>query len=294
MKQKFLILGGDLRSIRLAQMLAEDENKIFSYAQEKSDEILDSTEIEKCTTLKGAISKAQIIVAPIPFSSNNESINTPFSDEKIMIEDLLKVNKNKIFIGGSINEEIRIKLNDKYLDVIDVMKREELAILNTIATAEGTIEVAIKNTDTILQGSRVLMLGFGRVAKIVASKFRSLSAIVTCAARKISDLAWIKAYGYHSLDINDMLYDLKDFDIIINTVPQTIIKEKELKHMNSNVLLVDLASAPGGIDSKMATNMGLKFVWALALPGKIAPTSSAKFIKETIYNVIEEKSKKVE
>lgn len=294
MKQKFLILGGDLRSIRLAQMLAEDENKVFSYAQEKSDEILDSTEIEKCTTLKGAISKAQIIVAPIPFSSNNESINTPFSDEKIMIEDLLKVNKNKIFIGGSINEEIRIKLNDKYLDVIDVMKREELAILNTIATAEGTIEVAIKNTDTILQGSRVLILGFGRVAKIVASKFRSLSAIVTCAARKISDLAWIKAYGYHSLDINDMLYDLKDFDIIINTVPQTIIKEKELKHMNSNVLLVDLASAPGGIDSKMATNMGLKFVWALALPGKIAPTSSAKFIKETIYNVIEEKSKKVE
>lgn len=294
MKQKFLILGGDLRSIRLARMLAEDENKVFSYAQEKSDEILDSTEIEKCTTLKGAISKAQIIVAPIPFSSNNESINTPFSDEKIMIEDLLKVNKNKIFIGGSINEEIRTKLNDKYLDVIDVMKREELAILNTIATAEGTIEVAIKNTDTILQGSRVLILGFGRVAKIVATKFRSLSAIVTCAARKISDLAWIKAYGYHSLDINDMLYDLKDFDIIINTVPQTIIKEKELKHMNSNVLLVDLASAPGGIDSKMATNMGLKFVWALALPGKIAPTSSAKFIKETIYNVIEEKSKKVE
>ena len=294
MKQKFLILGGDLRSIRLAQMLAEDENKVFSYAQEKSDEILDSTEIEKCTTLKGAISKAQIIVAPIPFSSNNESINTPFSDEKIMIEDLLKVNKNKIFIGGSINEEIRTKLNDKYLDVIDVMKREELAILNTIATAEGTIEVAIKNTDTILQGSRVLILGFGKIKKIVASKFRSLSAIVTCAARKISDLAWIKAYGYHSLDINDMLYDLKDFDIIINTVPQTIIKEKELKHMNSNVLLVDLASAPGGIDSKMATNMGLKFVWALALPGKIAPTSSAKFIKETIYNVIEEKSKKVE
>lgn len=294
MKQKFLILGGDLRSIKLAQMLAEDENKVFSYAQEKSDEILDNTEIEQCTTLKGAISKAQIIVAPIPFSSDNESINTPFSDEKIMIEDLLKVNKNKIFIGGSINEEIKTKLNDKYLDVIDVMKREELAILNTIATAEGTIEVAIKNTDTILQGSKVLILGFGRVAKIVASKFNRLSAMVTCAARKSSDLAWIKAYGYYSLNINDMLYDLKDFDIIINTVPQTIIKEKELKHMNSEVLLVDLASAPGGIDSTTANNMGLKFVWALALPGKIAPTSSAKFIKETIYNVIEEKSKKVE
>ena len=294
MKHKFLVLGGDLRSIRLAQMLSDDDNKVFSFGQERSDEIIDNSMIERCNSLKIGLDKAQIIVAPVPFSNNGENINTPFSDEKIKIEDLLKANKGKLLIGGNISEEIRKKLSEKYLDVIDIMRREELAILNTIATAEGTIEVAISNTDRILQGSRVLILGFGRVAKIVASKFSKLSAIVTCAARKISDLAWIKAYGYDSLDINDMLYDLKDFDIIINTVPQTIINERELKHMDSDVLLIDLASAPGGIDSKMAKNMGLKFVWALALPGKVAPSSSAKFIKETIYNILEERSKKVE
>lgn len=294
MKHKFLVLGGDLRSIRLAKMLAEDDNKVISFGQEKSDEIIDNNIIEKSNSLKSGIDKAQIIIAPIPFSSNGENINTPFSNEKIMIKDLIKSNKSKILIGGSISEEINKSLSEKYLDVIDVMKREELAILNTIATAEGTIEVAITNTDKILQGSRVLILGFGRVAKIVASKFSSLSAVVTCAARRISDLAWIKAYGYDSLNINEMLYDLKEFDIIINTVPQTIINEKELKHMNSEVLLIDLASAPGGIDSKTAINMGLKFVWALALPGKVAPNSSAKFIKETIYNILGERSKKVE
>lgn len=72
----------------------------------------------------------------------------------------------------------------------------------------------------------MLILGFGRVGKIVANKFSKMSAIVTCAARKVSDLAWIKAYGYNSLNINDMLYDLKEFDIIINTVPQTILRER--------------------------------------------------------------------
>ena len=294
MRHRFLILGGDLRSIRLAQMLADDGNNVISFGQEQSDEILDDGIIEKAKTLNTAIEKAQIIVAPIPFSSNGENINAPFSENKIMIEELLKPNKTKIFIGGNINNEIKEKLKDKYSEVIDVMQREELAILNTIATAEGTIQVAIENTDKILQGSRVLILGFGRVAKIVASKFHNLSANVTCSARKVSDLAWIKAYGYNSLNINDMLYDLKEFDIIINTVPQTIITERELKHMDPEVLLIDLASSPGGIDSKMAINMGLKFVWALALPGKVAPSSSAKFIKETIYNVLEEKSKKVE
>lgn len=294
MKHRFLVLGGDLRNIKLAQMLAEDDNRVISYAQESSDEILDNTLIEKCESLKMAIDKSQIIIAPIPFSSNNEIINTPFSNKTISISELAKTNKGKLFIAGSLNDNVKSQLQGKYLDVIDIMQREELAILNTIATAEGTVEVAIKNTDKILQGSKVLILGFGRVAKIVANKFNNLSANVTCCARKISDLAWIEAYGYQSLDINDMLYNLKKFDIIINTVPETIINERELKHMNPDVLLIDLASTPGGIDGKTAINMGLKFVWALALPGKVAAISSAEFIKETIYNILIERSNNVE
>lgn len=275
-------------------MLADDGNRVYSFGQDRSDEILDDGRIEKCTSLKTAMEKAQVIIGPVPFSSNEDFINAPFAHDKIMIDDLMKTNKGKIFISGSIKDDLKKKLDEKYMEVIDIMKRDDLAILNTIATAEGTIEVAIKNTDKILQGSRVLILGFGRVGKIVANKFSKMSALVTCAARKVSDLAWIKAYGYNSLNINDMLYDLKEFDIIINTVPQTILRERELKHIDAEALLIDLASSPGGIDGKMAKSMGLNFIWALALPGRIAPSSSAKFIKDTVYTIIEEMSKRVE
>ena len=294
MKHKYLVLGGDLRNVKLAEMLADDGNRVFSFGQDRSDEILDDGRIEKCNSLKSALENAQIIVGPVPFASNEEFINTPFSHDKILIKDLMKTNKDKILITGSIKDNIKSLLYEKYMDVIDIMKRDDLAILNTIATAEGTIEVAIKNTDKILQGSRVLVLGFGRVGKIVANKFSKMSAFVTCAARKVSDLAWIKAYGYNSLNIYDLLYDLKEFDIIINTVPQTILKEKELKHVDSEALLIDLASSPGGIDGKMATSMGLNFIWALSLPGRIAPSSSAKFIKDTVYTILDERSKNVE
>ena len=294
MKNRYLVLGGDLRNIKLAGMLADDGNRVYSFGQDRSDEILDDGRIEKCTSLKTAMEKAQVIIGPVPFSSNEDFINAPFAHDKIMIDDLMKTNKSKIFISGSIKENLKKQLDEKYMEVIDIMKRDDLAILNTIATAEGTIEVAIKNTDKILQGSRVLILGFGRVGKIVANKFSKMSAIVTCAARKVSDLAWIKAYGYNSLNINDMLYDLKEFDIIINTVPQTILRERELKHIDAEALLIDLASSPGGIDGKMATSMGLNFIWALALPGRIAPSSSAKFIKDTVYTILEEMSKRVE
>lgn len=294
MKNRYLVLGGDLRNVKLAGMLADDGNRVYSFGQDRSDEILDDGRIEKCTSLKTAMEKAQVIIGPVPFSSNEDFINTPFAHDKIMIDDLMKTNKGKIFISGSIKDDLKKKLDEKYMEVIDIMKRDDLAILNTIATAEGTIEVAIKNTDKILQGSRVLILGFGRVGKIVANKFSKMSALVTCAARKVSDLAWIKAYGYNSLNINDMLYDLKEFDIIINTVPQIILRERELKHIDAEALLIDLASSPGGIDGKMAKSMGLNFIWALALPGRIAPSSSAKFIKDTVYTILEEMSKHVE
>ena len=294
MKNRYLVLGGDLRNIKLAGMLADDGNRVYSFGQDRSDEILDDGRIEKCTSLKTAMEKAQVIIGPVPFSSNEDFINAPFAHDKIMIDDLMKTNKGKIFISGSIKDDLKKKLDEKYMEVIDIMKRDDLAILNTIATAEGTIEVAIKNTDKILQGSRVLILGFGRGGKIVANKFSKMSALVTCAARKVSDLAWIKAYGYNSLNINDMLYDLKEFDIIINTVPQTILRERELKHIDAEALLIDLASSPGGIDGKMAKSMGLNFIWALALPGRIAPSSSAKFIKDTVYTILEEMSKRVE
>ena len=294
MKNRYLVLGGDLRNIKLAGMLADDGNRVYSFGQDRSDEILDDGRIEKCTSLKTAMEKAQVIIGPVPFSSNEDFINAPFAHDKIMIDDLMKTNKGKIFISGSIKDDLKKKLDEKYMEVIDIMKRDDLAILNTIATAEGTIEVAIKNTDKILQGSRVLILGFGRVGKIVANKFSKMSALVTCAARKVSDLAWIKAYGYNSLNINDMLYDLKEFDIIINTVPQTILRERELKHIDAEALIIDLASSPGGIDGKIAKSMGLNFIWALALPGRIAPSSSAKFIKDTVYTILEEMSKRVE
>ena len=54
----------------------------------------------------------------------------------------------KILIAGSITPDVYDMANDEYIEIIDVMKREELAVLNTISTAEGTIEIVIAYTLT--------------------------------------------------------------------------------------------------------------------------------------------------
>lgn len=292
MGTNFTIVGGDLRIIKLANMLAADGNNIYAYGVEKAEELKENSSIIICNKLVDAVKNSEIIIGPIPFSSNGKDINSPFSDNQISIRELMHVINAKILIAGSMTPEVYSLANDEYIEIIDLMKREELAVLNTISTAEGAIEIIIANTNKIIHGSKVLILGFGRIGKVLARKLIGLSAKVTCAARKDEDLAWIKTYGYDETNINAIGENLSEYDVIVNTVPHLILTEERLKYVKDDCLLVDLASNPGGIDKRAAKNKKLKLIWALALPGKVAPTTTAEFIKETVYNVLKEIYKK--
>lgn len=292
MSTNFAIIGGDLRIIKLAEMLAKEGNTVYTYGLEKAEELKDKKNIIFCEKLKQAIENTEIVIGPIPFSSNGKQINSPFSDFTISIREFMHMINAKILIAGSILPEIYDLANDEYVEIIDIMKREELAVLNTISTAEGAIEIAISNTNKIIHGSEVLILGFGRIGKVLARKMAGLSARVTCAARKDEDFAWIKAYGHNATNINTLGENLSQFDIIANTVPHLVLTPERLQHVKQDCLLIDLASNPGGIDKKTAKDRNLKLVWALALPGKVAPITTAEFIKDTIYNILKEIYKK--
>ena len=285
----FAIIGGDLRAVKLASILAGEGNIIYTYGLEKAEELKNNPNIIMCDKLNKAIKDdVEVVIGPIPFSSNGEEINTTFSDNKISIRVLMHSLNAKILIAGSIAPNVYDMANDEYIEIIDIMKREELAVLNTISTAEGAIEIAIANTNKILHGSNVLILGFGRIGKVLARKLAGLSAKVTCAARKDEDLAWIKAYGHMATNINLLGENLSQYDIILNTVPHLILNQELLNYVKEDCLLIDLASNPGGIDKRTAKNRQLKLIWALALPGKVAPITTAEFIKDTIYNILKE------
>ena len=292
MSTNFSIIGGDLRIVKLAKMLAEDGNMVYTYGVEKAEELKEHKNIIMCNKLQETVKNSEIVIGPIPFSSNGKDINAPFSDNVISIRELMHIINAKILIAGSITPEVYDLANDEYIEIIDIMKREELAVLNTISTAEGTIEIIIANTNKIIHGSKVLILGFGRIGKVLARKLAGLSAKVTCAARKDEDLAWIKAYGHMETNINAIGENLSEYDVIINTVPHLVLTSEKIKYVKDDCLLVDLASNPGGIDKKAAKDKNLKLIWALALPGKVAPVTTAEFIKDTVYNILKEIYKK--
>ena len=57
--------------------------------------------------------------------------------------------------------------------------------------------------------------------------------------------------------------------------------------MQSDALILDLASKPGGVDWDAAQALGRRVVWALSLPGKTAPFTAGEIIAKTILHMLE-------
>lgn len=283
MIKNIAVIGGDLRIVKLVEMLEKENYVISTYGLENAKDIT-----TKCNSIEECIKYADIVLGPLPLSSNGEYINTPFSENKIAIDDLLNNIEGKTFIAGSIKQEVYDKINGKNITVFDIVKREELAVLNAISTAEGAIQIAINETPRNVHGNNVLVLGFGRIGKVLSKMLDGIGAKVACEARKTTDLAWIKAYGYEPINLIELKEHLHKFDIIINTIPYIVLTKEMLQEVKEDALIIDLASNPGGVDRNAIKELGIKFNWALSLPGKVAPITSAEFMKETLLNMFKE------
>lgn len=288
MENTISVIGGDLRIVNLVELLALDNYRVFTYGLEKAEFSKKASEnIIKCKTLKEALEKSKKLIGPIPISFNDNIIKMPFSDEKVTIEDISKELSNHTFILGKVSEKIREELavENKQTKIIDILDIEEFTILNIIPTVEGAIQVAMQETKRTIHGSNVLILGFGRIGKLLSKSLNALGVNVACEARKDTDLAWINAYGYKGIHLKNLEQEIEKFDIIFNTIPIEILNEHLLKKVKKDALIIELASLPGGIDRDFAKQVGVKVVEALALPGKVAPLTVAEYIKQTIYNI---------
>lgn len=117
---------------------------------------------------------------------------------------------------------------------------------NAPPTAEGAVQLAMEELPITLHGARVLVIGYGRVGRLVAHRFAALGAKVSVAARKFSDLAWAEALGYGVEQTGALVGWLCAYDLVVNTVPARVLSEKELRDLKPGCLVMDLASKPGG------------------------------------------------
>ena len=122
------VVGGDLRIVKLIEMLAKEKFLIYTYAIENADVLKEYEEVVELSSLNELQNSTEIIISGVPFSNNMQEVNDPFSDKKILVQDLFKNIQGKTLIAGSISPNVESLAKQYNIKVIDLLKREELAV----------------------------------------------------------------------------------------------------------------------------------------------------------------------
>lgn len=261
--KKITIIGGDNRL------------KILKDKLEKDGYLTDTLGLYEDDL--GDLKTSQIIVLPVPTTKDGKTIFTPLTKRNIPLS----------FIEENTNREQLIlccNYNFSGKNSVDYGSLDSYALLNAIPTAEGAIKIAIENTDYTLWQSKVLVIGYGRVGKILANRLKALGANVTISARKPADFGLSEALGFDRINTAQLNTSPLKFDIIFNTVDIKVIDNNTLKNCK-NTLFIDLSSL-GGFDLKEAERLGIKAIKAPGLPGIIAPKTAAEILSNTITHII--------
>ena len=284
-KRSFWIVGGDLRQIKLAELLLEDGHQVQTYAVEQRP---DQGKLPGTDTLRG-IEEADCVILPLPVMAEHGILNSKLSDRRVPLQMIFQnLRPGQLVCAGKAPPEVRAMAEQAEVVFFDYFAREELEIANAVPTVEGAIQIAMEELPTTLFGIRALVLGFGRLGKLLAHRLKGLGANVTVAARSYGDLAWIEAYGYQSERMEQLDGWLGGYQLVINTVPARVLDRVRLADLDEGTLVIDLASKPGGVDLRAAGELGITVIWALSLPGKVAPVTAGAAIKSTIYNMLQE------
>ncbi len=272
--KKILIIGGDTRIEYLADSLAEE-----GFSVEKFD---------GSEALKTAVSRCDAVVLGLPCSRDDKTVEAPNLKDEILFKDLFHImGKDKLLLAGKMSDGVKAVADLFMVKWVDYFGREDFELLNAVPSCEGAIQIAMEELPITIFGANVVVTGFGRIGELLSIMLKNLGANVTVCARRSSQRAKARTRSLHAAPFSYLGECMSGADIVFNTVPHQVIKREHLSGAKET-LVIDLASKPGGVDMDAARDLGVKVIWALGLPGKVAPITAGNIIKETICNIFSE------
>lgn len=261
--KKVIIIGGDDRLKTVEKHLRDNGFSVSTLGLYQND--------------SGDISSADIIILPVPTTKDKATVFTPLTGRRIPLSE----------IKERLTPEKTVLCCNYYFEncnCTDYNKLDSYALLNAVPTAEGAIKLCIENTPFTLWDARVLVIGCGRVGKVLANRLRGLGANVTVSARKLSDFALIKAIGFNAVNTNLLNDRPLEFDVIFNTVDFYVLNNESFENTPCKCI-IDLSSK-GGFSIDAAKKCGITAIKAPGLPGITAPHTAGKILAETVIKLI--------
>lgn len=275
MKEKIAVLGGALREHIVVTRMQEEGFPVSVCAVEGMKDIA-------VDTVCDCVKDASVLILPVASNDETGKIFAPSAKEDLYFgeAEMGLLAENAVIYCGVASvmlKDAAKKLNHK---LIEVMGIDAVAVPNGYLTAEGTLYLAMTRFPVSISELKVAVLGYGRVGKPTAQLFRSMQAKVVVFSRNKKEIGEGRSNHIDMRFYNGIHAVLPKIDLIINTVPAAIVDDKVLQTMKNGVLVIDLASAPGGIDLDAAREREIEVLNVPGIPGKYAPISAGNILAD--------------
>ncbi len=267
---KILVLGGDKRIVYAAgELKREAEVDMFAVAGHDTE----------------PNGQYDCVLLGLPCSRDGKTINAPMYDRALPLCRAVEFARTGgMLLGGMICDELS-RLCVKYdIACEDYYLSESLILKNAVPTAEGALAIGINSLDTQLMGEKVLITGYGRIARLLAKYLSALCAEVTVVCRSEEQRALAYVNGLRAADFPTLKDIIGEFSLIYNTVPAEVFGEEEISAARKGAVYIELASA-SGIDVFRAERQGINVINAQGLPAKTAPLTAGRIIARQALNI---------
>jgi dipicolinate synthase subunit A len=279
------VLGGDDRELVLvSELLTMGANvKVAGNSRLRSNK-----SIQYFHGVRETVQEAAFVILPMPGINDKGMIWAKYAEVPLLLDQdtLSSFRPGCMVIVGFARPLLRELVLSRNLKLLEIAGMDEVAIPNSVPSAEGAIQMAMESTDITIRNSNSLVLGFGRCGFTLARMLAALGARTSVAARKAKDLARISEMGLKPVTYQDLPDNIGKAEIIFNTVPFLVLDRKLLDLTNSAVYICDIASAPGGVDFDAAKELGRRAVLAPGLPGKVAPRTAGRILAQVIPKIM--------
>lgn len=288
------VIGGDARQLEVVRKLSEWDANLFLIGFDQLDHGF--TGAYKVDLDEANFEEMDAILLPVSGTNFEGKVETIFSNEDIVltVQHLKRTPEHCAVYSGITNSYLDQCVKDADRRLVKLLERNDVAIYNSIPTAEGTIMMVIQNTDVTIHEANVMVLGFGRTGITVARMMAALGAHVKVGARRSEHLARISEMGLESFYVENLEQEVSDTEICINTIPTSVLTASVLSHMPLSTLIIDLASKPGGTDFRYAEKRGIKALLAPGLPGIVAPKTAGGILAKVLLPLLISNQKKEE
>ena len=273
------LVGGDAREKILAARLAA-----LGAAVRAVGLPVEGEGIETFADIAPAVAGARALILPVRGIDEEGRIYGDFMEQpQVLLPDhLCLLPPGSPVLVGVARPSLREMAERAGVRLVELMEMDEVAILNSIPSAEGAIQAAMESLPITIHGSRCAVLGFGRTGMTLARMLHALGARTLVVARNPAQLARAFEMGLDTASFAELPGVVAQADVIFNTVPALVLDEQVLRHARPDTLILDLASSPGGTDFEAARRLGLKARLLPGLPGKVAPRTAGEILARVV------------